>query len=158
MRRTAIRFDDKHLEQLFSFAEKENLIDAGQGEIVKKFIERHNGFEEKPQIPQQPNQIKQINYIEWAEEHSCEHRVVDYEKPSQWKCAGKKIARSICKQRQERFLHFGKNCFPQHLAHHCKMCGREIRPQYTYCYSCNDKRQERKMENYTPQGTVIFRG
>ena len=99
---------------------------------------------------QERSPLESINYLEWAEEHRCEHRMIDYEsKKGQWKCAGKKISKSICKQRQEKFLQYGKNCFPQHLAHHCRNCGREIRPQYTYCYNCMEDRKERRSEKYT---------
>ena len=156
-----LRPSNEEKEMLLRFAEKEGLLEASSTELMRAYFRANNGFEEKPsspQIPQQPNQIKQINYLEFAQCHSCPHRLIDLEKSSKWTCAGKKIARSICVQRQERFLRFGKECFPQHLAHHCRNCGIEIRPQYTYCYSCNDQRQERKAEKYEPNATQIYRG
>jgi len=124
--------------------------------------------QEKPSASDQDKTAKEFespkdnkapfNYLEFAERHLCEHRDIDYENPNQWKCAGKKVARSICVNRQKRFIHYEKRCFPQHLAHHCRDCGREIRPKYAYCYQCNEERQERKADNHLSNATTIYKG
>lgn len=115
-------------------------------------------------LPQETQSVNQqaetFNFLEFADQHKCHHRLIDYEsKKTKWTCAGKKIARSICVQRQQRYLHTSKGCFPQHLAKHCKKCGREIRPEYTYCYTCNEERRERMSDkNISPSATQPFYG
>lgn len=132
----------------------ENNLES-RSQAVNAIIE---AFQLKPISAQEPT-IHSFNYLEFAEQHPCSHQLIDFDSQKhQWTCAGKKISKSICCQRHRRFLHYGKECFPQHLAHHCRNCGKEIRPKYTRCYPCNQERQEKKADDYLPNATKRFTG
>ena len=110
--------------------------------------------EEQQGLPQETQSV-----MEQAKE--CPFRAIDVEK-NQWYCDSKKIPKIVCIRRQQRYLHTKEGCFPQSIAKHCKDCGREIRPRYRYCYSCMEKKKERKSEKYTDyqleHGTKRFFG
>lgn len=80
----------------------------------------------------------QTSSIGQADNHPCPYRAIDMEK-GLWYCDGKPIPKCVCVNRQGRYLHFQRTCYPKGLKR-------------------KTKRQPKEPADYDLRDTKVFRG